>query len=141
MPLKIATNTMSSAIALMVVILSLLYSNTLNARSSAWFKHDHGSVRLIAARSTVGDDDTINLGLQFRMNPGWKIYWRSPGAAGFPPELDLAGSSNIAGYNKAWPVPERFSVLNMETLGYKKEVVFPITATLFEPGKLAYIHR
>ena len=140
MPLKIATNTLSSAVALMVVILSLLYSNTLNARSTAWFEHDHGSVRLIAARSTVGDDDTINLGLQFRMNSGWKIYWRSPGAAGFPPELDLAGSLNIAGYNMAWPVPERFSVLNMETLGYKKEVVFPITATLFEPGKLAYIH-
>ena len=28
------------------------------------------------------------LGLQFRLQPGWKIYWRSPGDAGLPPELD-----------------------------------------------------
>jgi len=137
---KMATNTMSFVVALMVVIGSLIYSATPNARSSAWFEHDHGSVRLIAAQKTVGDGDTISLGLQFRMKPGWKIYWRSPGAAGFPPELDIVGSSNIASFDMAWPVPERFSVLDMETLGYTKEVVFPITATLFQPSKLAYIH-
>ena len=69
------------------------------------------------------------------MKPGWKVYWRSPGDAGFPPEVNWAGSTNFAHAKMEWPAPERFSVLNLETLGYRKEVVFPITASVLEPGK------
>ena len=69
------------------------------------------------------------------MKPGWKVYWRSPGDAGFPPEVNWAGSTNFAHAKMEWPAPARFSVLNLETLGYRKEVVFPITASVLEPGK------
>ena len=100
-----------------------------------WWSTDHGRVRLVAASSTAGTSETIRLGLQFEMAPGWKIYWRSPGDAGFPPRPNWAGSKNLAGMDIEWPLPERFSVLGLETLGYKKEVVLPLTATLFEPGK------
>ena len=105
------------------------------AATSDWFEHDQGAVRLISGGSTAGSCETLNLGLQFRMKPGWKVYWRSPGDAGFPPQINWAGSTNFAGAKMAWPAPERFSVLGLETLGYKKEVVFPITASVFEPGK------
>ncbi|MGB0631119.1 MAG: protein-disulfide reductase DsbD family protein [Alphaproteobacteria bacterium] len=105
------------------------------AATSDWFEHDHGAVRLISGGATAGSGETLDLGLQFRMKPGWKVYWRSPGDAGFPPQVNWAGSTNFADAKMAWPAPERFSVLNLETLGYKKEVVFPITASVFEPGK------
>tara|TARA_R110000868_G_scaffold134793_2_gene347018 strand:- start:3355 stop:5535 length:2181 start_codon:yes stop_codon:yes gene_type:complete len=103
--------------------------------SSEWFDHDHGAVRLIAGQANAGTGEKIELGLQFRMKPGWKVYWRTPGDAGFPPEVNWAGSANFAGAAVAWPAPQRFSVLGLETLGYKDEVVFPIDATVFEPGK------
>ena len=75
---------------------------------------------------TTGGAETLQLGLQFRLKPEWKVYWRSPGDAGFPPHLDWADSKNVKQAVIQWPVPKRFSVLGLETLGYKDEVVFPI---------------
>ncbi len=105
------------------------------AAASDWFEYEQGAVRLISAGATAGNGERISLGLEFRMKPGWKIYWRSPGDAGFPPQLNWAGSRNFAAAKMAWPAPERFSVLDLETLGYKKHVVFPIEAEPFEPGQ------
>ncbi|MGH6975018.1 MAG: protein-disulfide reductase DsbD domain-containing protein, partial [Stellaceae bacterium] len=64
--------------------------------SSAWFTTDQGKVRLIAAHATLAGQETQTLGLEFRMAPGWHIYWRSPGDAGYPPRLDWNGSTNLA---------------------------------------------
>lgn len=100
-----------------------------------WWNTDHGGVRLIAASDAVGQGDKIRLGLHFKMNPDWKIYWRTPGDAGFPPQPNWAGSRNLASMDVDWPLPHRFSVLGLETLGYKNEVVLPLTLTPFEPGK------
>lgn len=105
------------------------------AASSPWFEHDHGAVRLIAGQANAGTSQNIELGLQFRMKPGWKVYWRSPGDAGFPPQVSWIGSTNFAGATLSWPAPKRFSVLGLETLGYKDEVTLPISAELFEAGK------
>jgi suppressor for copper-sensitivity B len=116
------------------IALPLMALPSLSA-SSDWFEHEHGAVRLISANAGAGNEQTIDLGLQFRMNPGWKVYWRSPGDAGFPPQVSWVGSTNFAGATISWPAPKRFSVLGLETLGYKDEVVFPINAELFERGK------
>lgn len=105
------------------------------AAASSWWKSDHGTVRLISESDFAGDRDVMKFGLQFRMKPGWKIYWRSPGDAGFPPRPNWAGSRNMAETIIDWPAPVRFSVLGLETLGYKGETVLPLTVALFEPGK------
>ncbi len=112
----------------------LAVGSAASAATSERFEHDHGTVRLLSGGATAGGGETLDLGLQFLMKPGWKVYWRSPGDAGFPPEVNWTGSMNFADAKMAWPAPERFSVLNLETLGYKKEVVFPITASVLEPG-------
>ena len=69
-----------------VLLATLLLGGAGNAWAAAgpWAENDQGRLRLIAA----GPQD---LGLQFQMEPGWKIYWRSPGDAGFPPSLDWSG--------------------------------------------------
>ncbi len=110
------------------------------AETSNWAKTDHTAVRLISAARAVGDADTVALGLQFELKDGWKIYWRSPGDAGFPPRIDWSGSTNLAGARISWPAPVRFSVLDLETVGYKHEVVLPITALLQRPGEALQLH-
>lgn len=102
--------------------------------ASSWFQTDQGKVRLIAAAPTVGVGTTVELGLQFELAPRWKIYWRSPGDAGFPPHLDWSRSDNLAAADLAWPVPQRFSVQGLETIGYEGSVVLPITATVKQAG-------
>ncbi|MDD9876038.1 MAG: protein-disulfide reductase DsbD family protein [Magnetovibrio sp.] len=96
--------------------------------ASAWTETEQTRLRLIAASTTTGAARELRLGLQFELQPGWKVYWRSPGDAGFPPQLDWTGSRNLAAADINWPAPERFSVLGLQTLGYKKQVVLPVTA-------------
>jgi len=120
-----------------------LAPGTSHGAAGPWWTTDHGKVRLIAAGNTTwtsgenpgGLAGKIQLGLQFQMLPGWKIYWRSPGDAGFPPRPSWAGSKNVASVHIDWPTPVRFSVTGLETLGYKHEVVLPLEVEPFEPGK------
>ncbi|HEY0526846.1 MAG TPA: protein-disulfide reductase DsbD domain-containing protein [Stellaceae bacterium] len=110
-----------------------------DAAASGWATSEHGAVRLIAASPTAGAG-SVSLGLQFRMEPGWKIYWRSPGDAGYPPSLDWNGSGNLADTSVSWPAPRRFSVSGLETVGYEDVVVLPIAATPEHPGGPLSLH-
>ena len=127
-------NRLSRAAGAAFLLLSAL-SGTASAASSGWFTYEHGAVRLVSATADAGAGRTVDLGLQFRMLEGWKVYWRSPGDAGFPPLLDWSGSANLASASLSWPAPERFSVLGLETIGYHDEVLFPVSASLLEPGR------
>jgi suppressor for copper-sensitivity B len=103
--------------------------------ASRWFVTDQGRVRLVAGQDSVGAGAAVPLGLEFELKPHWKIYWRSPGDAGYPPRIDWAGSENLRGASIAWPAPKRFSVLGLETVGYEDHVVLPIAATIAQPGR------
>ena len=105
------------------------------ADASPWSDTEQAQVRLVSAVSGVGQSASLSLGLHFRLKKGWKIYWRSPGDAGFPPAAEWAGSQNLGAANVTWPAPERFSVLGLETVGYKDEVVLPLRVALVEPGR------
>ena len=101
---------------------------------SPWSDTVYAQVRLVSAVTATGAAETVPLGLHFKMDKGWKIYWRSPGDAGFPPRIKWAGSGNVADARLAWPVPERFQLLDVETIGYKNEVVLPLTLRPATPG-------
>lgn len=104
--------------------------------ASPWFVTDQGRVRLVAGQGSVGSDSTVPLGLEFQLRPHWKIYWRSPGDAGYPPRVDWSGSRNLRSTTLRWPVPKRFTVLGLQTIGYEDHVVLPITATVTKPGEV-----
>ncbi|MEC7396520.1 MAG: disulfide bond formation protein DsbD, partial [Pseudomonadota bacterium] len=70
---------------LLSAILWLAAAGAAGAASGDWNRNDHVEMRLISAVSGVGELKEISAGLHFRMQPGWKLYWRTPGDAGFPP--------------------------------------------------------
>ena len=108
------------------------------AAAGPWVDHEQVKLRLLSASTgTDNGEEALRLGLQFKMQPGWKIYWRSPGDAGFPPSLDWSASDNLASAELSWPVPHRFSLFGLETFGYSDEVVLPIEARLTKPGEAA----
>ncbi len=119
---------------------ALLLTSTAWAAASPWLDHEQAQVRLIAAQDAVGESGALRLGLQVKLEPGWKIYWRTPGEAGFPPHLDWTQSGNLEKAAMQWPVPERFSLFGLETFGYAEEVVLPIEASLSEPGAPTRLH-
>ncbi|MDG2287004.1 MAG: protein-disulfide reductase DsbD family protein, partial [Alphaproteobacteria bacterium] len=106
-----------------------------NTGASDWTQTRMADIRLVSAAAGTGDASSVPLGLQFKLAEGWKIYWRTPGDAGFPPDLEIKTGVNLAGLDWQWPVPYRFSLFGQESHGYDGEVVFPITARLSETGK------
>ncbi|MEX2616863.1 MAG: protein-disulfide reductase DsbD domain-containing protein [Alphaproteobacteria bacterium] len=121
--------------AAIVSLFCLTLSSAGMAASGAWNTNDHVDTRLVSATDAVGDADVLRLGLHFRMRPGWKIYWRSPGDAGFPPQPDWTGSENARQVTLAWPAPKRFTIFGLETLGYADEVLLPLDIALEAPGQ------
>ena len=94
--------------------------------ASDWARTDVSQARLVSAVTAVGDG-ALRLGLQFQLDPGWKIYWRSPGDSGSPPMPDFGASQNVAAVETAWPAPQRFPELaGLETAGYTDETVLPL---------------
>jgi suppressor for copper-sensitivity B len=92
-------------------------------------------VRLVSAVAGTGDLENLRLGLQFRMEPGWKVYWRSAGTTGYPPVVDWSRSAGIGDVEFLWPAPVRFKIFGIEAVGYKEEVVFPVNVPLARTGE------
>jgi len=105
------------------------------AESSKWVANERGAVRLVSAAKAVGQSRTVALGVEFRLKPGWKTYWRIPGESGMPPRFEWTGSVNLAGTTVIWPGPMRFTIAGMQSYGYADRVVLPIHAELAAPGK------
>ena len=82
----------------------------------------------------TGDLATIPLALHIVLQPGWKTYWRSPGDAGYPLQIDVSESTNVEEAKVAWPVPHRFQLFGLQTFGYGEEVAFPVMVTPVTAG-------
>jgi suppressor for copper-sensitivity B len=123
------------AAAVLALLVLALAPQAAGAAASDWARNEQAALRLIAAGETVGNQGELRLGLDFDMAEGWKIYWRSPGEAGYPPEVDWSGSENLADATIHWPVPHRFELFGLQTFGYGKRVVLPVTARAQDPGE------
>lgn len=106
-----------------------------HAAASPWIGDAHAAARLVSAREATGSEAQVSAGIEIRLAPGWHTYWRSPGEAGIAPRVDWRGSQNLARAVLAWPAPRYFSAQGIETIGYGKDVVLPVTATLAHPGR------
>ncbi len=96
--------------------------------ASAWEGELHAAARLIGgAAIESGADTLLRAGLEIRLDPGWKTYWRYPGDSGVPPTLDFTGSENVKSVTAFWPAPERFSDgAGGRSIGYLNDVVLPL---------------
>ena len=124
-------------LALFIAIIVAPRVTSVLAAEVLWSDTEFTQVRLISATDTVGESPALLFGLHFRMAPGWKIYWRSPGDAGFPPALNWTRSVNLTSARIAWPAPRRFSILGFETAGYEDEVVLPLQVKINNAGQQA----
>ncbi|WP_295534037.1 protein-disulfide reductase DsbD domain-containing protein [uncultured Thioclava sp.] len=80
-------------------------------------------------------DGTRVAGLSIALEPGWKTYWRAPGDAGIPPQIDFQDSENVANIALHWPTPEVFDSAGMRTIGYHGDLLLPITITPKDASK------
>jgi DsbC/DsbD-like thiol-disulfide interchange protein len=95
------------------------------ADASAWDGSDRSAMRLIAG----GPDKngaSLRAGIELRLAPGWKTYWRYPGDSGIPPRFDFSKSRNVKSVNVQWPAPQRLTDEGGTSIGYKHDLIFPL---------------
>lgn len=97
------------------------------AEASDWVGDSRSAARLITGPARTHQGMTIHrAGVEIRLAPGWKTYWRYPGDSGVPPHFDFAGSDNVKNVTVLWPAPRRLADSEGVTIGYKTNVVFPL---------------
>ena len=123
-------------LVLLAVFLATIVANSaVFAAQSDAYESPALSARLIAVENAIPPDaQTVSAALSLTLSNGWKTYWRSPGEVGLPPEIDWAGSKNLASADFQWPAPTRFRAFGIENFGYEKAVTYPIQITLEDPG-------
>jgi DsbC/DsbD-like thiol-disulfide interchange protein len=104
--------------------------------ASDWSRDAKSGLRLISA-GPLGEGQGLRYrgGVQITLSQGTKTYWRTPGDSGVPPAFDWSGSVNVAHVELAWPAPVRFVDGGGQSIGYKREVVFPILVTPKDPTR------
>jgi DsbC/DsbD-like thiol-disulfide interchange protein len=106
------------------------------ADASSWDGTERAAVRLIAGAARAEGAATIQrAGIEIRLAPGWKTYWRYPGDSGLPPRFDFSRSLNVKTVTVRWPAPQRLSDESGVSIGYKHDVVFPLDVTAQDAGK------
>ncbi len=120
-------------VALTSVVIGL--GQQVQAATSPWADSGVVHARLISAVGGTGDLAAVPAGIEVRLDGDWKTYWRAPGDAGLPPTLAWDGSENLKGATLTYPAPERFTLLNLQTFGYKHDVVFPVSLATAVAGQ------
>jgi DsbC/DsbD-like thiol-disulfide interchange protein len=105
------------------------------ASASPWIDSTNSKVRLVSGTIDLDGAPTLLAGIQLRMNPGWKTYWKNPGDSGVPPSFDWAGSKNLKHAEVLYPAPHRFVDAGGMAIGYDDEVVFPVELTPERAGE------
>jgi DsbC/DsbD-like thiol-disulfide interchange protein len=102
---------------------------------SSWVKDTYSKTRLVSGTVDEGGKTKTLAGVQIRLSPGWKTYWRTPGDSGVPPSFDWSGSKNLKSAEVLYPAPHRFADAGGTAIGYADEVVFPVKVTPEKDGE------
>lgn len=113
------------------LMVSLVAAGSAFASSSADLPHVH--VQLIAPGAQF-HPGTNNVGLYFKLEPGWHVYWKNPGDAGEPPHIKWALPPGVTVGPLEFPVPKRLPLGPLMDFGYEDEVVFPFHVNVAASG-------
>ncbi len=108
------------------------------ASSTDWFEVEGGAVRLITAGKPDASGRFSGI-LDIMLKPGWKTYWRDPGDAGVPPQIDISGSVNVTSAVLDFPAPQHHDDGYSKWAGYDQSGAFPITFTVDAPDAASTI--
>ena len=110
---------------LFLVILIFLSKSSFSIQTD-WSNGTESQVRIISPFDNNNDQKEIYFGLQYKLQKGWKTYWKSSGEGGFPQNVNWQSSKNIKNIEIFWPTPKYFEILGFTSIGYQNKVIFPL---------------
>ena len=86
----------------------------------------HLQVRLVSDTESVRPGRPLLVGLEFKMQRQWHIYWRNPGDSGEPPQVEWKLPAGFRAGELQWPAPERLGSGSVIDYGYQESVLLPV---------------
>jgi DsbC/DsbD-like thiol-disulfide interchange protein len=83
----------------------------------------HAQVALIVEESTMPTGKPLWIGILFRLDKGWHIYWQNAGDSGEPPRIQWELPQGFAAGPIRWPQPVRLGSGSIVDYGYEGEVL------------------
>jgi DsbC/DsbD-like thiol-disulfide interchange protein len=112
------------AIALASLALLMTLAGPAAAGIGAWATGEKARVRLVSA--AIDANGRLEGGIEIELAPGWKTYWRTPGAAGIAPQVDFSASTNVKDVVVSYPIPHRYDDGYAVTNVYEGRTILPL---------------
>lgn len=114
---------------LTAILLLLLAAGATPARAleSNRFTSPRDTVSLVSEVDTVVPGKPFRIGLRLQLAPGWHTYWRNPGDAGVPADMQLTLPQGATAGPIDWPTPRRIPEGPLMTYAYTGDVLLPVT--------------
>ena len=116
-----------SLLSLALLLLTLLLLRPGFALESAPVTSPRATATLVTDTDAIASGKPFRVALRLRLAPGWHTYWRNPGDAGVPPELDLTLPKGATAGPIDWPTPRRVAEGPLMTYSYLGDVLLPVT--------------
>lgn len=99
-------------------------------------ENPQSTVRLVSPWQTAPASGELWLGLRFTVAPGWHVYWKNSGDAGFPPAVSFAPTPAVRRAELLFPAPERYELPgDLVAFGYEDEVIYPLRLEIDAAGQ------
>ncbi len=94
------------------------------ATDSADAPHVH--VQLAVPQDQLYPTGDNRIGLYFKLEPGWHVYWQNAGDSGEPPHIHWTLPAGVTAGELQFPAPKRLPLGPLMDFGYEDQVLFPI---------------
>lgn len=83
-------------------------------------------VRLVTPDDQLYPAGSNTIGLYFKLQPGWHVYWKNAGDSGEPPRIQWTLPAGVTAGPLQFPAPQRLPLGPLMDFGYPNAVLFPI---------------
>jgi thiol:disulfide interchange protein DsbD len=84
------------------------------------------TVELRSRDSALAPNQDLTLGVYFKLEAGWHIYWQNPGDSGEPPTITWHLPPEVTASSMQFPAPKKIRIGSLMDFGYEGDVLFPI---------------
>ncbi|ADI37491.1 putative thiol:disulfide interchange protein [Waddlia chondrophila 2032/99] len=84
---------------------------------------DPVQAELIYESRSIRPDTPFWVGVRLKLDDGWHAYWKNPGDAGMPPQIEWTLPEGFSISDIQWPSPKKFTAMEAIGFGYEDEVI------------------
>lgn len=105
--------------------LALVILTNISSSHAAPVRAPHVSVDLLAKDRSLRPGVASEVGFDFKLDPGWHIYWLNAGDSGMPPSVHWNLTEGVTAGPLRFPAPGRLPLGPLMDYGYQVEVLLP----------------